>query len=360
MDKKFLEKYLNSLSPTGFENESQQIWIDYMKQYVDDIIIDNYGTAVGVIRTPIKHKDKTYKVVVDAHVDEVSFRVKYISDKGYLYVSKNGGVDHQIAPSKMVNIHTKNGMVEGFFGWPAIHTRGAGTKETHPSIENIFIDVGVEKKEELEDMGIHVGCLVTYPDKFKVINDKFYTGKALDDKLGGFILTQIAKEIREKNIKLPYDLYIVNSVQEEVGLRGAGMIVETIRPDVAIVIDATHDTSSPLMNKSKRGDIRCGKGPVLTYGPTIQQKLGQLIEDVAISEKIDFQRKVSGRGTGTNTDSFAYSTGGVPSALISIPIKYMHTTVETAFINDVIKTKNLLLSSLQQINHNHNFKYLNV
>lgn len=363
MDKKFLKKYLNSLSPTGFENESQQLWIDYIKQYTDNIIIDNYGTAVGVIKSNRKadiSTNPTYKVVIDAHVDEVSFRVKYISDKGYLYVAKNGGADHQIAPSKIVNVHTKKGIVEGFFGWPAIHTRGVGTKETHASIENIFIDVGVEKKEELNDMGIHVGCLVTYPDKFRVLNNKFYTGKALDDKLGGFILTQVAKEIRENGIELPYDLYIVNSVQEEVGLRGARMIVESIKPNVAIVIDATHDTSSPLMNKAKRGDIRCGKGPILTYGPTIQQKLGQLIEDAATDNKIDFQRKVSGRGTGTNTDSFAYSTGGVPSALISIPIKYMHTTVETAFIDDVVKTKDLLLNSLQKINYNHNFKYLNI
>ena len=355
MDKKFLKKYLNSLSPTGYENESQQIWIDYMKPYVDEMMVDNYGTAVGII-----NPESDFKVVIEAHVDEISFRVKYITDKGYIYVSKNGGADQQIAPSKMVNIHTKKGIVEGFFGWPAIHVRGTGTKEIHPSIDNIFIDVGAEKKEEVNEMGIYVGSLVTYPDKFKILNNKYYNGKALDNKLGGFILSQIAKEIREKNIKLPYDLYIVNSVQEEVGLRGARMIVETIRPDVAIVIDATHDTSSPLMNKNKRGDLKCGKGPVLTYGPTIQQKLGELIEETAIEQKIDFQRKVSGRGTGTNTDSFAYSTGGVPSALISIPMKYMHTTVETALIDDVVKTKNLLLSSLQKIEYKHNFKYLKI
>lgn len=355
MDEIFLEKYLNSLSPVGFENESQQMWIDYIKPYVDKIIIDNYGTAVGII-----NPESDYKVVIESHVDEVSYRVKYINDKGYLYVSKNGGSDHQIAPSKMVNVHTKNGIVEGFFGWPAIHTRGTGTKETQPSIENIFIDVCVEKKDDLKDLGIEVGNLITYPDKFKKFNDKFYTGKALDNKMGGFILTQIAKEIKEKNIELPYALYIVNSVQEEVGLRGAQMIVETIKPNVAIVIDVTHDTSTPLMNKTKNGDIQCGKGPVLTYGPTIQQKLIELVENVAIDKNIDFQKKVSGRSTGTDTDSFAYSIGGVPSCLISLPLKYMHTTVETTMISDVEQTKNLMLESLKKIIYNHNFKYLKI
>lgn len=355
MDEKFLEDYLNSLSPTGYENESQQLWIDYIKPYVDKVTVDNYGTAVGII-----NPDSDFKVVIEAHVDEVSFRIKYITDKGFIYVSKNGGADHQIAPSKMVNIHTKNGIVDGFFGWPAIHTRGTGAKETHASIENIFVDCGVEKKEELEKMGVHVGCLITYPDKFKKFNNKFYTGKALDNKLGGFIISQIAKEIKEKGIKIPFGLYIVNSVQEEVGLRGARMIVETIRPDAAIVIDMTHDTSTPLMNKNKSGDVKCGKGPVLTYGPTIQQVLGNLVEKAAIKNKIDFQRKSSGRSTGTDTDSFAYSIGGVPSCLISIPVKYMHTTVETAMLGDIEKTKNLMLESLKSIKYKHNFKYLKV
>jgi putative aminopeptidase FrvX len=358
--KEFLTSYLNSLSPTGFENESQQLWIDYIKQYVDEVIVDNYGTAVGIIK-PKDPKLSEFKVVIEAHVDEVSFRVKYITDKGYIYVIKNGGSDHQIAPSKRVNIHGKGGIVKGFFGWPAIHTRERGTKETHPSAtaDNLFIDCGAKNKKEVEEMGIYVGCVMTYPDEL-IVNENFYTGKALDNKLGGYILSQIAKKIKEKNIELPYELYIVNSVQEEVGLRGAAMIVETIRPNVAIVIDVTHDTCSPMMSKTKNGDISCGKGPVLTYGPTIQQKLIDLIENTAIENKIDFQRKVSGRSTGTDTDSFAYSIGGVPSSLISIPLKYMHTTVETAHKDDVKKTTKLMLESLKNIKFNQDFKYLKV
>lgn len=351
MDEKFLESYVNSLSPSGYENESQQLWIDYMKKYVDDIIIDHYGTAVGVI-----NKESDFKVVIEAHVDEVSFIVKHITDKGYIYVTRNGGSDTQIAPSKRVNIHSDKGIISGFFGWPPVHTR----KDVSATVENIFIDCGAKDKKEANEMGVHVGTLITYPDRFMKLNNKFYTGKALDNKLGGFILSQVAKEIRDNYIELPYGLYIVNSVQEEVGLRGAKMIVETIRPDVAIVIDVTHDTTFPHMSKIKSGDIRCGRGPVLTYGAAIQQKLIKLIETAAKNTDIKFQRKVSARSTGTDTDSFAYSIGGVPSALISIPLKYMHTTVETAMVDDVIAVKDLMIESLRMIDYKHNFKYLKV
>jgi putative aminopeptidase FrvX len=351
MKKTFLKKYLNSSSPTGFENESQQIWIDYIKKYVDKVVVDDYGSAIGII-----NPDSDYKVVIEAHVDEVSYRVKYITDKGYIYVTKNGGSDHQIAPSKLVDIHTKNGIVKGFFGWPAIHTR----KDITTTIDNIFVDCCVDSKKELEKLGVQVGCLITYPDKYNEFNKKYFTGKSLDNKLGGFVLTQIAKKIKNKNIELPFGLYIVNSVQEEVGLKGAKMVTESIKPNVALVIDATHDTSSPMMNKIKNGDVSCGKGPVLTYGPTIQQKLSELIDNIVVENDIKIQRKSSGRSTGTDAESFAFSNGGTPTSLISIPLKYMHTTVETASISDVKDTISLMVNVLKKIEYNHCFKYLNV
>jgi putative aminopeptidase FrvX len=275
-----------------------------------------------------------------------------------IYVSKNGGSDHQITLSKFVNIHTKNGIVEGFFGWPAIHVRGTGTKEVTPNIDNIFIDVGALKKSDVGKMGIEIGDVITYNDQFKTMNNKFYTGKALDNKIGGYILTQIAKTIKDSGYQLPYSLYLVNSVQEEVGLRGARMMVDKIKPNAAFVIDVTHDTTTPLMSKMKRGDIKCGRGPVISIGPTVQQKMVKLLLDTAEQNKIKIQRKATGRSTGTDAESF--SIYGVPTALVSLPLKYMHTTVESVRIKDVKYTKELLINTLKNINYNHNFNYLNV
>ncbi|MAN50151.1 MAG: peptidase M42 [Flavobacteriales bacterium] len=348
----FLEKYINNASPTGFESEGQKIWLDYIKPYIDDYFVDTYGTVVGVINPKSK-----YKVVIEAHADEISWFVHYITKEGFIYLKRNGGSDHQIAPSKRVNIHTKNGIVKAIFGWPAIHTRH-GKDEKSPQLDNIFLDCGCSSKEEVEKLGVHVGCVVTYEDKFMILNNNFYTGRALDNRIGGFMIAEVARLIKKNNIKLPFGLYITNSVQEEVGLRGAQMITETIKPDVAIITDVCHDTQTPMINKIKQGDLFSGKGPVLTYGPAVHNNLLNLIIKTAEDKKIPFQRAAASRSTGTDTDAFAYSTGGVASALISLPLRYMHTTVESVHKDDVKNVIKLIFETLQKIKDNHDFKYL--
>ena len=348
----FLEKYLNNPSPTGFESKGQKIWLDYIRPYVDEYFVDTYGTVVGVINPQAK-----YKVVIEAHADEISWFVHYITKEGYIYLRRNGGSDHQIAPSKRVNIHTTKGIVKAVFGWPAIHTRTSSNEKT-PKIDNIFLDCGASNKEEVESMGIHVGCVVTYEDEFMILNKNFFVGRALDNRVGGFIIAEVARLLNKNQIKLPFGLYITNSVQEEVGLRGAQMIVDTINPDVAIVTDVCHDTGTPMINKIKQGDTKCGDGPVLTYGPAVQNNLLDLIINTANNENIPFQRAAASRSTGTDTDAFAYSKGGVASSLISLPLRYMHTTVESVHINDVENVIKLIYACLQNIKNNHDFRYL--
>ena len=347
----FLEQYLNNAAPTGYEWEGQKIWMDYLKPYVDTFITDTYGTAVGVI-----NPDAKFKVVIEGHSDEISWYVNYITDKGLIYVIRNGGSDHQIAPSKWVNIHTKKGIIKGVFGWPAIHTRKAAKEET-PKIDNIFIDVGAESKEEVEKMDVHVGCVITYPDTFQVINENKFVCRAIDNRAGGFMIAEVARLLHENNIKLPFGLYITNSVQEEVGLRGAEMITDTIKPDVAIVTDVCHDTTTPMINQKEQGFIQMGKGPVVSYAPAVQNKLREKILDTAIAKEIPFQRLASSRYTGTDTDAFAYSNGGVASALISLPLKYMHTTVEMVHKNDVENIIRMIYETLLVIKPEESFSY---
>ncbi|MCG8521347.1 MAG: M42 family metallopeptidase, partial [Pseudomonadales bacterium] len=337
--------------PTGYEWEGQKIWMDYIKPYVDDFITDTYGTAVAVINPKAK-----YKVVIEGHSDEISWYVNYITDNGLLYVIRNGGSDHQIAPSKWVNIHTKNGIVKGVFGWPAIHTRNRA-KEEPPKLENIFIDIGAKDKAEVEKMGVHVGCVITYPDEFQVLNKNKFVCRALDNRAGGFMIAEVARLLHENGKKLPFGLYIVNAVQEEVGLNGAKMVTDTIKPNVAIVTDVCHDTQSPLYSKIKEGDFTAGKGPVLTIAPAVHNKLLKILMDTAKEKEIPFQRAASSRFTGTDTDAFAFSNGGVVSALISLPLKYMHTTVEMTHKEDVEHVIQLMLESLKKIEDQQDFRY---
>lgn len=348
----FLKDYLNNPSPTGFESAGQKMWLNYIKPYIDEHYVDTYGTVVGIV-----NPEAPYKVVIEAHADEISWFVHYITKDGFIYLRRNGGSDHQIAPSKRVNIFTDKGIVKGVFGWPAIHVRDAAKEET-PTLKNIFLDLGCKSDKEVEELGVHVGCVVTYEDEFMVLNDRYFVGRALDNRVGGFMIAEVARLLKESKTKLPFGLYIVNAVQEEVGLNGATMIAHKIKPNAAIITDVCHDTQTPMMNKIVSGDLACGKGPVLSYGPAVQNNLLKLIIDAATKNKIDFQRQAASRVTGTDTDAFAYSNDGVASALISLPLRYMHTTVESVHKDDVENVIKLILASLKNIKNNHDFRYL--
>ena len=256
--------------------------------------------------------------MIEGHSDEISWYVNYITDNGLLYVIRNGGSDHQIAPSKWVNIHTKNGIVKGVFGWPAIHTRNKA-KEEPPKLDNIFIDIGAKDKKEVEKMGVHVGCVITYPDEFQILNKDKFVCRAIDNRAGGFMVAEVARLLHENKKKLPFGLYITNSVQEEIGLRGAG--------------------------------------PVISYAPAVQNKLRERIIETAEANKIPFQRMAASRSTGTDTDAFAYSNGGVASALISLPLRYMHTTVETVHKDDVENVIRLIYETVLNIKDGETFSY---
>jgi putative aminopeptidase FrvX len=338
----FFRNYINTPSPVGFEYTGQRLWLDYIRPYVDEVYTDPYGTAVGVVNAAAP-----FKVVIEAHVDEISWFVNYITNDGLIYLKRNGGVDHQIAPGQRVFIHGKKGLVKAVFGWPAIHTRiSAQDKEPVAKVENLFLDCGARNKKELEDLGVHVGAVVTYQDGFDELAYDYFIGRAFDNRVGGYMIAEVARLIRENKRKLPFGLYVVNAVQEEIGLRGAEMIARRIKPNVAIITDVTHDTSTPMINKIVEGETSCGKGPSLSYGPAVHNKLLQFVQDIAEKADIPVQLRAVSRSTGTDTDSFAYANDGCPSVLISIPLRYMHTTVEMLHRRDIEQTIQLMYETL--------------
>ena len=351
----FLKQYINNPSPVGFESSGQKLWLEYIRPFVDSTFTDPYGTAVGII-----NPDAPFKVVIEAHADEISWFVNYVTAEGLIYLKRNGGVDHQIAPGQRVFIHGKKGLVKAVFGWPAIHTRigGTDTKEPVPKVDNLFLDCGARNKQQIEDLGIHVGAVVTYQDGFDELAHNYFIGRAFDNRIGGFMIAEVARLIRENKKTLPFGLYVVNAVQEEVGLRGAEMIARRIKPDIAIITDVTHDTYTPMINKIVEGDVTCGKGPSLAFGPAVHNKLLQVVQDVAENKKIPVQLRAVSRSTGTDTDSFAYANDGCPSVLISIPLRYMHTTVEMLHRDDIEQTIRLMYETVLTLTPKTNLQYL--
>ena len=350
----FLKNYINNASPVGFETWGQRLWIDYIKPFADTHYVDPYGTAVAVV-----NPEHPFKVVIEAHADEISWFVNYITADGLMYLKINGGVDHQTAPASRVFIHGKKGKVKAVFGWPAIHTRlGPDAKESQPRTDNLWLDAGARSRKEVEELGIHVGAVVTYQDGYDELANGNLVGRAFDNRVGGFMIAEVARLIKQNKKKLPFGLYVVNAVQEEIGLRGAEMIARRIKPNIAIITDVTHDTTTPMINKNIEGEVHCGKGPSLAYAPAVHNKLLGLVEKVASDKKIPVQWRALSRSTGTDTDSFAYANDGCPSVLISIPLLYMHTTVEMLHKDDIENTVKLMYETLLTLSPKTNLNYL--
>jgi putative aminopeptidase FrvX len=258
-----------------------------------------------------------------------------------------------------VNIHGKKGPVKAVFGWPAIHTRLSNpeAKEPQPKTDNLFLDCGARNKKEVEELGIHIGSVVTYAEGYDELAYGNLIGRAFDNRIGGFMIAEVARLLKENKKQLPFGLYIVNAVQEEIGLRGAEMIARRIKPNVAIITDVTHDTTTPMINKMIEGDVACGKGPSLAFGPAVHNKLMSLVQDVAETNNIPVQLRTVSRSTGTDTESFAYANDGCPSMLISIPLRYMHTTVEMLHRDDIEYTIQLMYETVLTLTPDTNLSY---
>ena len=342
VSKEFLYEYLNAYSPVAQESEGQKVWTDYLSTYVDEIHHDHYGTAYGIIKCG---KENAKKVVIEAHCDEIAWMISYIDSDGYVYVVRHGGSDQQIAPSKKVMIHTrKNGRVQGVFGWPAVHVRKG--KEQAPSLDNIFIDVGAHSKDEVTELGIEVGNIITFDDQLFEMGD-YYVGKAFDNKIGGYIIAEVTRRLVEQNIKLPYDLYVVNSVQEEVGLYGARMIANRIKPDVALVTDVCHITKSPMYNVKKDCETMGGNGCAIEHTAQNHRQLIEMFRELGDENDIKYQLTIGSYGN--DTMGFFLADGGIPTAIIATPLKYMHTTVEMAHKDDVESVIKMYLQSLKEL-----------
>lgn len=343
--KKFIYDYLNAYAPVAQESEGQKVWVDYVSSFVDEIHTDPYGTAYGVrYSVGSGMGSKTHKVVIEAHCDEIAWIITHIESDGYIRVKRHGGSDNMIAPSMTVMVHTDKGeKVPGVFGWPAIHTRKAAAEKGYEYHE-LWVDVGADSKEGVEAMGIYPGNLITFDDPLKEIGD-YYVGRSLDNKIGGYIIAEAARRIFEEGIKLPFDLYVVNSVQEEVGLYGAKMIAKRLQADIALVHDVTHNTNHPKMNKAKDGDIKGGDGPTLEYSAQNHRKIIQKFIDVAKLNDIPYQRSVGSYGN----DTMAFFLENTPTAIAATPLKYMHSTVEMAHKKDVENCINLFVETLKSI-----------
>jgi len=348
-ERPFIYRYLDAYAPVAQESEGQTIWVQEMKKYADKVELDPYGTAVATIYSRngggLQNPDAP-NVVIEAHCDEIAWIITNIEKEGYIRVKRHGGSDNMIAPSKDVIIHTHEGQkIPGVFGWPAIHTRKNYVEEG-PDQHELWIDTGMESKEDVISSGIEVGCLVTFNDPLREMGD-YWVGRSLDNKIGGYIIAEVARRIHEEKISLPFNLIVVNSVQEEVGLYGAKMIAKKLDASLALVHDVCHNTNTPRIDKSKDGDTKGGDGPCIEYTAQNHRKINAKLRQVAADDNIPLQLTVGSYGN----DTMAFFLESIPTAILATPLKYMHTTVEMAHKNDVSNAINLYVEFLKQIDY---------
>ncbi len=329
--KEFLEELLITPSPTGYEKKGVQVWKNYVEEFSDEVVTDAYGSCVAKINI----NTDVATVMLEAHCDEIGMVVQHITDQGYVYIAKLGGSDSTIARAKKVFIHNKRGRVVGVTGNTAIHLqdqKNGGGKE--PAWKDIYVDIGVTSREEALEL-VQVGDPITYASDFEYLNDDILTARAIDNRIGGFIIAEALKRLSKQKGELKVNVMALNSIQEEVGGFGARMMSYRFMPDVALVTDVTHSTDTPGIDQKQHGTVVLGEGPTVQHGGANHPKVVEFIEQVCEKAGINIQHEATSVRTGTDTDSIFFQQTGIPSALISLPLRYMHSPVELCNLDDV-------------------------
>jgi len=346
----FLKTLVNTPSPSGHEMRGQRVWLDYVKGHADETFSDAYGNCVAVL-----NKGGSPRLMLAAHADEIAMTVNYINDEGFIYVRKLGGIDAAITKAQRVVIHTRNGPVKGVVGNVAPHLSKVDKERKLPEIHDLFIDIGAGSRKEAEKLA-PIGAPITLADEFDLLRNDLAVARAFDNRIGTFAVAEALRLLHESKRRLNAEICAVSNIMEETGLLGARQIAYALKPDVALVVDVTHATDYPTVNKPRHGDVKIGHGPTLTHGGGNHPEVVARIEAVAAQKKIHLQHEAQSNTSGTDTDVIFWTRGGIPSALISLPNRYMHSPVEVVSLKDLEKIPELLAGFAFSLKRGEEFK----
>jgi endoglucanase len=337
-DRDFLFKLLDTPSPTGFEMPGQKVWAKWVGKHASEVQCDAYGSTWAVL------PGKSERIIMlESHADEIGYMVKHIDDRGFLRIDRVGGSDSATARGRRLTILGDNGPVPAIIGNTAIHLRRDDSgQEKAPLVHDLWVDVGASSPLEVAALGIRPGHPAVYQDGPMMMTDKRIVSRALDNRIGGYILAQVLKRLAAEKKKPAFTLVCLNAVQEEIGGHGAMMATYRLQPELCICLDVTHATDTPGIDHTKHGHVKLGHGPSLTHGTSNHPQVVKRLIETAAHSNIPIQHEASSRFTGTDTDKIFHSRGGIPSALVSLPLRCMHSVVETADMGDIRQTIDLL------------------
>lgn len=328
----FLRRLLDAPSPSGFETAGQRVWVDYVEEFADEVRTDAYGNAVAV------YDGGDTEVAFAGHADELGFVVTAITDDGFLRVRPLGGVDRSVTEGSQVAVHTDEGTVNGVVGQTAIHLREAGEDEPADVTEQ-HVDVGAEDGEHAREL-VEVGDPATLAAGVHDLAGTRIAGRGLDNRTGSWVAAEALRRAAEQGADCT--VYAVNTVQEEIGTRGASMVAFDLDPDVALVVDVTHAADNPSYPSDHASEVELGGGPTVTRGGSSHPEVARAVREAGDAEGIDVQVEAMSTTTGTDADMFFRARSGIPTVAVGIPNRYMHTPAEVVDTEDVEDAADLL------------------
>ena len=347
----FLETLVNTPSPSGHESRGLRVWMDYAGQYADETYSDAYGNCVAVL-----NKGGGPRLMLAGHADEIGMTVNFIDDDGYVYVRRLGGTNPAITKAQRVTIHTRKGPVKGVVGSVAPHLMRTETGALKvPKIHEVFVDIGAGSRKAAEKL-IRVGDPITLNDQFELLRGDLAVARAFDNRVGTWAVAETLRLLKSGKAKLNAEVCAVANTMEEVGLFGARQIAYSLHPDVALVMDVTHATDYPTVDKRQHGDIKVGQGPTVTHGNCNHPEVIKRVEQVAKRLKINLQHEAISSTSGTDTDAVFWTRGGIPSGLISLPNRYMHSPVEVVSLKDLEQIPQLMAGFAKSLKKGEQFK----
>jgi len=331
-----LLKLLTAPGPPGHESEPAGVWREAAGAFADEVDVDRLGTTVARVNGSGDHP----LLAIVGHIDEIALLVSHVSDKGFLHVVQSGGWDPQVLVGQRVQVFTREGIIPGVVGHKPPHLTDAEERKKAKRLKDLHVDIGARDGEEARSMVSPGDQVLLAAEPLELPNDRL-ASRALDNRLGVYVAIEVARRVKDAGGGAG-PVAGVAAVQEEIGAHGARVVAFGLEPDLAVVVDVTHSTDAPGVDPGEIGDHGLGSGPVVTRGAVVSRPLNDLLDEAARAEGIECSTEASGRNTGTDADVIHFSRTGVPTAVVSIPLRYMHSPVELVELGDVEATIRLL------------------
>lgn len=351
MKRSFLKQLLDAPGPSGFEVRPARVWRAEAETFADQVTIDVHGNSMAALQP-----DRRPRVMMAGHVDEIGLQITHIDDDGFLYIDEIGGWDPQVLVGQRVKILSREGDLPGVIGKKAIHLMDADDRSKASKTKQLWVDVGVSSRDEAVEMGLRVGDpMVLAQSMIELAGDRI-ASRAIDNRIGAFVVLEALRMLSEDPAPAA-GAFAVATTQEEIGYQGGGARSSafSIEPDVALVVDVTFSTDVPDVPKKELGDHKVGGGPVLSRGSAAHSMVFERLAEVAEAEGIPYSIQASPRATRTDADGIHLTRAGVPTGLVSVPNRYMHSPNEVVSMSDLENTARLLAAFVRTLGDDTDF-----